>query len=76
MKIEVKKEDIVEKETDSRGRVTLGKEYANQEVQLVVFSENEVITDEYLQVAKIASEIMENPDKTLEEISEDLREEN
>lgn len=30
------KDQILEKQTDSRGRVTLGSEYANKEVQLAV----------------------------------------
>ena len=30
------KEQIIEKRADSRGRVTLGSEYANKEIQLAV----------------------------------------
>lgn len=37
MKVYVEsKEQILEKRADSRGRVTLGSEYANKEVQLAV----------------------------------------
>ncbi|WP_336346095.1 hypothetical protein [Halalkalicoccus ordinarius] len=37
MKVYVKsKEQIIEKRADSRGRVTLGSEFANKEVQLAV----------------------------------------
>ncbi|WP_336345974.1 hypothetical protein [Halalkalicoccus ordinarius] len=37
MKVYVESKDqIIEKRTDSRGRVTLGSEFANREVQLAV----------------------------------------
>ena len=37
MKVYVESKDqIIEKRADSRGRVTLGSEYANKEVQLAV----------------------------------------
>lgn len=44
MKVYVEsKDEIVEATTDSRGRVTLGSEYANSEVQLAIL---EVESDE------------------------------
>jgi len=37
MKVHIdSKDDIIEAKTDSRGRLTLGSEYANSEVQLAV----------------------------------------
>ena len=42
MKVYVEsKDEIVEATTDSRGRVTLGSEYANSEVQLAILEVNE-----------------------------------
>jgi len=38
--VEVDPKALLEKETDSRGRFTLGSEYANQEVKILVI-ENE-----------------------------------
>lgn len=36
MAIKVDLQDLITKSTDSRGRLTLGSEYANQEVTVVV----------------------------------------
>ncbi len=42
MKVHVEsKDDIVEATTDSRGRVTLGSEYADSEVQLAILEVEE-----------------------------------
>lgn len=35
------KENMVEKETDSRGRITLGTEYANRKVTLAILNVKE-----------------------------------
>lgn len=39
MKVEISKDDIIDKSTDDRGRITLGSEYANKEVEVAVLSE-------------------------------------
>jgi len=37
MKVEIESKDqIIEKKTDSRGRITLGSEYGDREVQVVI----------------------------------------
>jgi len=36
MKVDIDPKAILQKETDSRGRFTLGSEWANQEVKLLV----------------------------------------
>jgi hypothetical protein len=39
IKIEVEPEEVVERETDSRGRLTLGSDWKNQEVKLLIISD-------------------------------------
>ena len=42
MKIEVKKEDIYERKTDSSGRISLpASEYADKEVEIAILSKDE-----------------------------------
>jgi len=42
MKVEIESKDqIIEKKTDSRGRITLGSEYADREVQVVILEVKE-----------------------------------
>ena len=36
MKVEISPKDLITKRTDNRGRLTLGSEYANQEVTVIV----------------------------------------
>lgn len=36
MKVEIIKDDIVDRKTDSRGRITLGSEYANKHVEVAI----------------------------------------
>ena len=38
MKVELRKDDIIEASTDDRGRVYLGSEYANQSVEVAILS--------------------------------------
>lgn len=39
IKIEVEPEQVIERETDSRGRLTLGSEWKNQDVKLLIISD-------------------------------------
>lgn len=36
MKVDISPKDLITKRTDNRGRLTLGSEYANQEVTVIV----------------------------------------
>jgi hypothetical protein len=38
MKVEISKSDIVEATTDSRGRIYLGTEYANKNVEVAILN--------------------------------------
>ncbi len=40
LKVEIEPEQLIERETDGRGRFTLGSEYANQSVKLLIISED------------------------------------
>ena len=46
MKVELKPKDLQTKSTDSRGRFTLGSEYANKEVTVMVVESDDEDTDE------------------------------
>lgn len=41
MKVEIKPKDLVEAKTDRRGRFTLGSDYANQNVTVLVVESDE-----------------------------------
>jgi hypothetical protein len=41
MLVEVDPDDILERTPDNRGRITLGKEYANRSVQIALLSEGD-----------------------------------
>ena len=69
MKIDVDKDDILERTADSRGRVTLGKEYSDKEVQLVVFEKDDPVSDEINE--RLAEVLEENPglvEKLIDEV--------
>lgn len=38
LKVEIEPDELIEKSTDSRGRITLGSDYANETVKLLVVS--------------------------------------
>jgi len=69
VKIDVDKDDILERTADSRGRVTLGKEYSDKEVQLVVFEKDDPVSDEINE--RLAEVLEENPglvEKLIDEV--------
>jgi len=69
VKIDVDKDDILETTADSRGRVTLGKEYSVKEVQLVVFEKDDPVRDEINE--RLAEVLEENPglvEKLIDEV--------
>jgi len=39
VKVEIDPSDLVEKATDSRGRLTLGSDYANQNVKVLIIND-------------------------------------
>lgn len=39
MKVEIDPQELMEKSTDSRGRLTLGSEYANQDVKVLILND-------------------------------------
>ena len=39
MKVDIDPKDLVEKSTDNRGRFTLGSEYANQDVKVLILND-------------------------------------
>ncbi|MDL0133572.1 hypothetical protein [Halobacterium salinarum] len=41
MRVEVKPENVFTKTADSRGRITLGAEFANQEIEVAIVSEDD-----------------------------------
>jgi len=41
LKVEIEPKELVEKTADSRGRITLGSEYANQDVKLLIVGESD-----------------------------------
>lgn len=59
----------MERTADSRGRVTLGKEYSDKEVQLVVFEKDDPVSDEINE--RLAEVLEENPglvEKLIDEV--------
>jgi len=69
VKIDVDKDDILERTADSRGRVTLGKEYSDEEVQLVVFEKDDPVSDE---LAEKLAEILEENPELVERLSDEV----
>lgn len=69
VKIDVDKDEILERTADSRGRVTLGKEYSNKQVQLVVFEKDDPVSDE---LAKELAEILEENPELVERLSDEV----
>lgn len=41
LKVEIEPEELVKKKADSRGRITLGSEYADEEIKLLIVSDPE-----------------------------------
>lgn len=39
LKVEIEPEELVQKKADSRGRITLGSKYADQQVKLLIVSD-------------------------------------
>lgn len=72
MRVEINKDDIKEKKADSRGRITLGKEYANHEVEIAVLSENDKLRKKEDLQSKV-KKLLEIADKTGIDLENDLK---
>jgi len=59
----------LERTADSRGRVTLGKEYSNEQVQLVIFEKDDPVSDE---LANKLAEILEENPELVEGLSDEV----